>query len=96
MATLTYLRFRGGLEVFELKDQVVTIGRSRRCALAFPDDSNMSREHAVIRRLPDEQYVIRDLESKNGTYVNDAPISTHTLKSGDRIRMGGQILTFKE
>lgn len=95
MASLTYLRFRGGLEVFELKDDAVTIGRSRRCTLAFPEDSNISREHAVIRKMPDEQYVIRDLESKNGTYVNDAPISTHTLKSGDRIRIGGQSITFK-
>jgi pSer/pThr/pTyr-binding forkhead associated (FHA) protein len=95
MATLTFLQFRGSLRVFELGRDAIKIGRSRRCTLPFPEDSNMSREHAMIRIMPDEQYVLRDMGSKNGTFVNEAPISTHTLKNGDRIRIGSQILTFK-
>ncbi len=95
MATLTYLPYRGGIQVLELGKEVVTIGRSRRCTLPFPEDDAMSREHTAIRLMPDGQYVLRDMGSKNGTYVNDAPVSTHTLKSGDRIRAGNSLLTFK-
>lgn len=49
--------------------------------------SEVSREHAVI----DEEnghYVLRDLESRYGTFVNDAQVTRHVIASGDRIRLG--------
>jgi sigma-B regulation protein RsbU (phosphoserine phosphatase) len=49
--------------------------------------SEVSREHAVI----DEDgghYVLRDLESRYGTFVNDAQVTRHVIASGDRIRLG--------
>jgi pSer/pThr/pTyr-binding forkhead associated (FHA) protein len=95
VATLVYLAFRGGLSVFEIKDGVVTLGRSRRCSLSFPHDENQSREHAEIRRISEDQYVLKDLESKNGTFVNDVLVSTRILRHGDRIRIGNAVLTFK-
>ncbi len=49
--------------------------------------SEVSREHAVID-VRDGRYVITDLESRYGTFVNEAQITTHVLQAGDRIRLG--------
>lgn len=49
--------------------------------------SEVSREHAVID-AEDGHYVLRDLESRYGTFVNDAQITRHVIASGDRIRLG--------
>ena len=38
--------------------------------------------------------MIRDLESTNGTYLNDTRIKEDLLKEGDRIRIGNTLLTF--
>lgn len=64
------------------------------CDLAFADDQ-MSRRHFEIQ-LADGFYILRDLESRNGTYVNDDPrrIREHVLKAGDIILAGGVIFVF--
>lgn len=49
--------------------------------------SEVSREHAVID-VEDGHYVLRDLESRYGTFVNDAQATVHVINSGDRIRLG--------
>lgn len=49
--------------------------------------SEVSREHASIV-LEDDQYVLADLQSRYGTFVNDAQITKHVIQSGDRIRLG--------
>jgi signal transduction histidine kinase len=55
--------------------------------------AGVSRAHARIREI-DGRYVLEDLESKNGTYVNGEPITEHELQIGDEIRIGkdGQLL----
>lgn len=54
------------------------------------DDSEVSRLHARIRREPDECFVVEDLESSNGTFVNELPIhGKHRLRYGDKLRLGG-------
>ena len=79
----------------------LVVGRSRKnernpagCDLAF-EDEQMSRRHFEIK-LTDGFYVLRDLESRNGTYVNDDPqrIREHVLKAGDIILAGGVIFVF--
>ena len=59
------------------------------CDLAFEDD-RMSRTHFEIT-LADGLYLLRDLESRNGTYVNGDPtrIREIALKDGDLIFAGG-------
>ncbi len=57
-------------------------------------DLNVSRVHAVIQKVAGE-FIIRDLESKNGTFLNDERISEDLLKDGDVIRMGTTALRFK-
>ena len=49
--------------------------------------SEVSREHASIV-LEDDHYVLTDLQSRYGTFVNDAQVTRHVIHSGDRIRLG--------
>jgi pSer/pThr/pTyr-binding forkhead associated (FHA) protein len=50
-------------------------------------DASVSRRHSVIEKN-DSEFVIRDLDSLNGTFVNDVPVKKRKLEHGDRIRIG--------
>ena len=56
-------------------------------------DRHASRKHARIILL-DDNYVIEDLGSMNGTYVNSQKISMHYLNEGDKIKIGNNIFIF--
>jgi serine phosphatase RsbU (regulator of sigma subunit) len=49
--------------------------------------SEVSREHARIDS-EDGAYVLHDLQSRYGTFVNDTQVTRHVLRAGDRIRLG--------
>ena len=71
----------------------LTIGRNPDNELVLVDDV-ASRYHAMIRR-EDDGYVVVDLGSSNGTFLNGQPVSIATkLESGDEIRMGEVVLQF--
>ncbi|MEP7039686.1 MAG: sigma 54-interacting transcriptional regulator [Acidobacteriota bacterium] len=85
----------GSLEsqTFTLQDgEVFTIGRALRNQLTIPD-TVMSREHALIRKTA-EGYLLEDLNSQNGIYVNDYSAQKSLLTHGDRIRIGQTNLLF--
>lgn len=59
------------------------------------DGDGMSRQHCVIE--PHESgWILRDLGSRNGTFVNGARISEHLLLDGDRIRLGSTEMAFED
>ena len=66
------------------------------------EDELASREHALIERVKSEQndglsnYVVRDLKSTNGTFVNHEPITAHLLVEGDMIRIGQAFFKYSE
>lgn len=65
----------------------VTIGRSPSATFSI-DDKTLSREHTVVQGQAG-RYVVKDLESKNGTYLNGKLIKQpETLKHGDRLKIG--------
>lgn len=67
----------------------LTIGRREDNQIVLEAD-NISRHHAAIGRR-DDQYVVRDLGSANGTWLNEQRIeaaSEASLKDGDRLRIG--------
>jgi len=68
------------------------IGRSRSCNLRLPS-SDASRRHAEILAGRDG-FVLRDLRSTNGTFVNGERVEERTLRPGDRIQIGGDTITF--
>jgi len=66
---------------------VRTIGRSTGADFIV-DAALVSRIHCRLSALPDGDLEVRDLDSTNGTYVNDARVETARLSSGDRLRVG--------
>ncbi len=59
----------------------------------FLDDVTVSRRHAVVERTP-EGYVLRDVGSLNGTYVDHERIETVALRDLDEVQIGRFVLTF--
>jgi signal transduction histidine kinase/ActR/RegA family two-component response regulator len=57
-------------------------------------DPEVSRAHAEIRWEPTSEFVINDLDSRNGTRVNGAPIVHAVLRFGDKIQVGSSTLLF--
>ncbi len=77
---------------FDVKNSPILIGRNS------PDmpltDNTISRRHAEVVKQ-DDTWVIRDLNSANGTYVNGVKISSPvSLKQGDQIRCGATLIVF--
>lgn len=72
------------------KGMSVTIGR-REDNDVMVDDPAVSGHHAKIDSLGD-RFVLIDLKSKNGTFVNEQLIDSHWLKDGDIITIGGYTL----
>ena len=67
----------------------IYIGRSATNKIRIQDDPLVSRRHAVIEKTG-EDYIIKDLGSTNGTYLNNNPVPAQgkALKPGDEIRVG--------
>jgi len=57
------------------------------------DDNEVSRRHAEIRRVG-ESFLVGDLKSSNGTFLNDTRVERAELANGDRIRIGRTILVY--
>jgi Nif-specific regulatory protein len=80
-------------QTFALGDDEYTIGRDAACSLPVEADSLASRRHCRIVRHGDI-FTIRDLESYNGTFVNDVAIDERRLAHGDEIRLGSSVFVF--
>lgn len=72
--------------VLPLKKVETQIGRDPRCDLVV-EDKRTSRRHCVILRVGDGKYILRDLESKGGTFLNGERIKEKPLAWGDRIKI---------
>jgi hypothetical protein len=81
-----------GLTTFPLTESVVNIGRDPSNQLLLKD-LRISRMHAQLR-LIQGRFVIFDLDSKGGTFVNGVAVSTHALNPGDVILLAGVPLVY--
>lgn len=70
-----------------------TIGRANSNMIVLKD-SKVSRQHAVIKQTGSE-FVILDLNSSNGIFVNHERVKEHVLGDGDQIKIGDNVLQFK-
>ena len=59
------------------------------------DDNEVSRRHAEIRRV-DGQFVVGDLKSSNGTFVNNRKVERAELTSGDQIQIGRTVMVYSK
>ncbi len=77
---------------YSLSDSPVVLGRGNDCDIRINDHS-VSRRHARIQPGADGYYAV-DLQSTNGTFVNDVPASICKLKDGDYLRVGNCIYRY--
>src|SRR5437764_781989 len=73
--------------------QAILIGREPSCQLQIVD-RGVSREHAQIFRVG-EMVFIRDLGSRNGSFVNEEKVQEELLREGDTVRVGNTQLVFE-
>jgi hypothetical protein len=83
-----------GTRIFPLGDAVINLGRRPENHLAL-DDPRVSRSHAQIRAIRG-QYVLFDLNSTGGTYINGIRITQHYLQAGDVISLAGVNIIYAE
>jgi pSer/pThr/pTyr-binding forkhead associated (FHA) protein len=83
------LRRRGlGLpEAHDLLRATLLIGRSSACQLVLADDT-VSRRHAELR-AEGGRWLLRDLGSSNGTYLNGRRVIEAEVRPGDLLHLGG-------
>ena len=77
---------------FTLGDEPLVLGRGSDCDVRIHDYS-VSRRHARIQPVADG-YMAVDLQSTNGTFVNDVQTAMSTLKDGDYLRIGNCIYRY--
>ncbi len=90
---LRYKKSDGTQVEFELGERAITIGRSTEADLVILD-ARASRVHCGIR-LWDGDFFIKDLKSRNGTFVNGQPVEMAKLQPGDQIRVGSCVFSFE-
>jgi transcriptional regulator with GAF, ATPase, and Fis domain len=77
---------------FPLDEDEISIGRESLSSISL-SHSSVSRRHCLIKRNGDK-FVIRDLDSFNGTFVNGVPVKEQTLEHADQIKIGSIALLF--
>lgn len=84
----------------ELDQPFYTLGENTSIGRSPSNDITLkapkvSRQHAAINRY-NNQYIIIDLKSSNGVYVNGAKIDEYVLKEGDEVSVGGYKFRFEK
>ncbi len=79
---------------FRLPGGMARIGIDPQCDICLDFDTFVSGRHAEIS-FRDGQYQLRDLDSTNGSFVNEARISEAVLRDNDHLRLGQTTFIFK-
>lgn len=77
-----------------LGQKKLLVGRGPECGVRLADQK-VSTRHAAIRPAGDG-YLIKDLDSRNGTLVNAVEIREHQLTEGDLVRIGNTTMVFRD
>jgi two-component system, NtrC family, sensor kinase len=92
VASLFVIQGRDQGSRFHLEESVHSIGRTHANSIRL-HDTEVSRNHAELVRRGDT-YVVRDLGSSNGTFVNGRLVSEGELNSGDQVQVGRSLLLY--
>jgi hypothetical protein len=77
----------------ELNPAGTIIGRSKKCDIVI-DSKHVSRQHARILSTSDEEWLVEDLGSSNGTFVNGERVKSYPISQADVIEIGLASLSF--
>ncbi|MFH1227446.1 MAG: FHA domain-containing protein [Planctomycetota bacterium] len=92
MSQIIY-KFEGRQEIIQLDKDVISFGRSSDNSIVIKSEK-VSRKHAEIRK-DEESFIVVDLASSNGTYVNGNKVSERKLEPGDIIKIGDALIIFE-
>src|SRR5271155_854333 len=84
--TLVVQDGQGPERVYVLENDA-TIGRDRSCEVVLAA-GGVSRKHCVLEKTREGGLVLRDLGSRNGTFVNGERVEKTRLKEGDKLGVG--------
>ena len=77
-----------------IEGRPLVLGRDAACEIPLADAA-VSRRHSSLRPQPDGRVFLVDLDSRNGTFVNGAPVRESELRPGDEIRLGSSLFLFE-
>ena len=80
-------------KTFPLTEDELSLGREPSNQISLLD-SLVSRRHCLIRKDGDG-FLLKDLDSRNSTFVNNLPVKERLLADGDQIRVGKSIFVFR-
>ncbi len=78
---------------FPLARPIIVLGRSSLCDITLPD-LQTSRQHVRLEWRPDGLYLV-DMNSTNGTFINNRRIRQYRLRGGEQVQIGNTILTIQ-
>ncbi|MFK7800349.1 MAG: FHA domain-containing protein, partial [Anaerolineae bacterium] len=94
-AVLNYTQMVAEIELAKVPDATVIVGREESCDVHLPHPA-VSREHAKISKNAQDQFVIEDMESANGTFLNGKLVEgVVPLKENDEVQIGPYKLVFE-
>jgi pSer/pThr/pTyr-binding forkhead associated (FHA) protein len=95
MATLYQINNDGySLERWDIDEESIVVGRSGQAEVSVADDG-LSRRHFLIVR-DGEGYVLKDLSSRNGTWLDGHRVFAEKLHHHDRILAGNTLFLFAD
>ena len=92
MARLILMFNKQVVKEYPLLKESITIGRKEGNTVVI-DNLAVSSFHARID-MAGSDYILTDLQSTNGTFVNERPVRRQLLRDGDELRMGETRLRF--
>lgn len=93
MAQISILEGKNKGATFELIDEETFIGRENSNQIVL-NDSSVSRRHCSLKSF-NNQFILNDLQSLNGTLVNEKNAQNKLLNDGDKITIGDFVFLFK-
>jgi Nif-specific regulatory protein len=92
-ARLKVLKGENAGKTYQLTSEEFFIGRDENNDIQILDET-CSRHHTRLK-LSEEYFIISDLSSNNGTFVNGKKVKEHILQNGDNILIGNSLFAFE-
>jgi pSer/pThr/pTyr-binding forkhead associated (FHA) protein len=83
------------IKTYEFNESVITIGRLPENTISIAN-MGVSRRHSKIERTGNQTFIISDLNSLNGTFVNEQKVKREQLNVGDKITIGKYSVLFDD